>query len=238
MASDAGASAARTSNPQATSEAVVILVLGATGAGKSHFIRAATENPSVGVGHSIQSETAKIAAYKTEIDGNSVILVDTIGFDDTIRSDAAVLRDIATWLAETYAEGFSMAGILYIHDITTARFTGSAGKNLRMFEKMVGAHDLNSTTFVVNKSNGVPYKQGEARLRELVEPPEFWGAAIETGAMVTSFRGTAQDAQEILKHVESFSMQTSEKQRLGHWIDLRRDSENTLDKDLSKEGYR
>ena len=37
-----------------------------------------------------------------QLDGKEVVLVDTPGFDDTYRSDAEVLRTIATHLATAY----------------------------------------------------------------------------------------------------------------------------------------
>ncbi|SCV40311.1 uncharacterized protein FFB14_07450 [Fusarium fujikuroi] len=187
--------------PRSIAEAAVIVVLGETGSGKSHFIRAATQDDSVVVGHNLYSETADIRAYRTDIDGDPVVLVDTIGFNDSYRSDVAVLREIATWLAETYAEGIHMAGILYMHNIQTARFTGSAGKNLRTFEKIVGADAMESTTFVASRWYDDPREQGERRLKGLMENPRFWGAAIQKGATVECSRGTREDAQRIVRSV-------------------------------------
>ncbi|KAF2742656.1 hypothetical protein M011DRAFT_511079 [Sporormia fimetaria CBS 119925] len=170
MASSIGAKA---STSYLTSKPAVIVLLGPTGSGKSYFIRAATEDPSVKVGHGLESETQAIAAYHTTIDGSAVLLVDTIGFDGTFQSDADVLRQIATWLAQTYANGVRMAGILYMHDIRSVQFGGSAVKNLRMFEKMLGADALNNTVFVANQWADTCCQEAEAKLNELVQSPKF-----------------------------------------------------------------
>ena len=95
--------------------------------------------------------------------------MDTISFDDTYRSDTDVLREISTWLAETYNEKVYLAGVLYMHDITNLRFSGSAVKNLRMFEKLVGEAALSNVVLVTNRWDTVDVNVGEKRLIELTE---------------------------------------------------------------------
>ena len=53
-------------------------------------------------GTSIESPTAEIqSADEFTLDGRSVTLIDTPGFDDTSESDADVLKTIAAYLAAT-----------------------------------------------------------------------------------------------------------------------------------------
>ncbi|CVL07632.1 uncharacterized protein FMAN_14509 [Fusarium mangiferae] len=191
-----------TRSPRSIAEAAVIVVLGQTGSGKSYFIQAATQDKAIVAGHTLSSETAEICAYKTEIDGNPVVLVDTIGFDDSYRSDATVLREVATWLAERYAEGTRMAGILYMQNIDAWRITGSVVRNLRAFEKINGADAMESTILVANRWDKIDRDSGERRLEELMENPDFWGTAIEQGATVERYLGTHEDAQRIQELID------------------------------------
>lgn len=145
--------------------------------------------------------TDRLNVYRTEINDQSVVLVDTVGFDDTYRSDTDVLREIATWLADTHVEEVNLAGVIYMHDIRVPRFTGSASKNMRMFEKLVGEAALSNVVLITNRWDGVYLEQGERRLEELTQNPNMWGTMIERGSTVERFSGTAQDAQRILKSV-------------------------------------
>lgn len=145
--------------------------------------------------------TDRLNVYRTEINDQSVVLVDTVGFDDTYRSDTDILREIATWLADTHVERVSLAGVIYMHDIRVPRFTGSAAKNMRMFEKLVGEAALSNVLLITNRWDEVNLQQGERRLEQLTQNPNMWGTMIERGSTVERFSGTAQDAQRILKSV-------------------------------------
>ena len=53
---------------------------------------------SVRVGYGLESETKEINSVKWICDGRRVMLVDTVGFDDTYLSDTDVFARIATFL--------------------------------------------------------------------------------------------------------------------------------------------
>lgn len=88
-----------------------------------------------------------------------------------------------------------------MHDIRNQRFSGSAMKNLRMFEKLVGEAALSNVVLVTNRWETVNLKEGEGRLKELIENHGMWGVMIQKGSTVQRFSGTAQDARSILKSV-------------------------------------
>jgi len=55
---------------------------------------------NLGVGDELESCTNIVQPGKPfNLDGRSVVLIDTPGFDDTMRSDVDVLNTIATFLA-------------------------------------------------------------------------------------------------------------------------------------------
>ena len=54
------------------------------------------------IGESLESCTAQVQiADQFELDGRTVTLIDTPGFDDTTKSDADILKMIAFFLAAT-----------------------------------------------------------------------------------------------------------------------------------------
>lgn len=180
-----------------------IVVLGETGVGKSFFINKATRNDDVRIGHGLNSETEQIRAFTTEIDGLKISLVDTIGFDDTYRSDTDVLGEVASWLAGTYLHGIRLAGVLYMRNIASPRFSGSALKNLRMFTKLVGEEQLGTVTLVTTQWQYVDTETGLQRMRQLGETNSMWGAMLARGSTIESFDGTTEGAHNILRKVLS-----------------------------------
>lgn len=62
-----------------------------------------------------------------------------------------VLRQIATQLADTHVKGVNLAAVIYMYDIRVPRFTGSAAKNIRMFEKLIGEAALSNVVLITNR---------------------------------------------------------------------------------------
>ena len=67
--------------------------------GLPQFINLASRS-SLRVGMGLESSTAEVKlADEFTLDGRTVTLIDTPGFDDTSRSDADILKMIAAYLA-------------------------------------------------------------------------------------------------------------------------------------------
>jgi hypothetical protein len=104
----------------------------------------------------------------------TVYLIDTPGFDDTHRSDAKVLREIAAWLTHSYShknDKILLNGIIYLHRISDSRMKGSAKKNLLMFEKLCGEDALKKVILVTTMWDKVPLDEAEAREKQLSRHP-------------------------------------------------------------------
>ena len=125
-------------------------------------------------------------------------MVDTPGFDDTYRSDVDVLCQLAAWLEETYAKGFRLTGLIYLHRIADARFSGSSLKNLRLFRRLCGKDALSNVLLVTTFWNQVTPEDGSARERELISRPEFWKEMIDRGSRVFRYSKGRGSALEIL----------------------------------------
>ena len=126
--------------------------------------------------------------YPTTLDGQRYVLVDTPGFDDADRSDTEVLAEILKWF-EAMSRYCTLAGILYVYDITQPRLTASAKLNLRMLQALCGPDFYPNVTVVTTKWGNMTDKArraAERRQDQLKE--EFWHQLVAGGARVFAYR--------------------------------------------------
>ena len=79
----------------------------------------------------------------------------TTGFNDTVRSDIEILGLLVDWMKGSYGER-QFPGLIYLHDISSARMTGSILKNLRMFRKLCSEENLRNVILVTTKWAVIP----------------------------------------------------------------------------------
>ncbi|CAA7262287.1 unnamed protein product [Cyclocybe aegerita] len=182
---------------------IVIPVMGPTGAGKSTFINIVLGKDQLQVGHSVNSSTVQLApvvvdlaAHSSEPAESRLILVDTPGFDDTFVDDVEILRQIANWLAASYRRRMPIGGVLYLHDISLKRFTGTARRNLEMFRRLCG-QDALPKVIVVTTSWNLDTLESRER-REVQMKSIHWKPMMDAGAEVRRFDGTYGSAWEIV----------------------------------------
>ncbi|THU96283.1 hypothetical protein K435DRAFT_593531, partial [Dendrothele bispora CBS 962.96] len=175
---------------------IVIPVMGATGVGKSTFINYLFEDGKehVKVGHNLTSCTTNVTPVilpnnpkNSNSESPRIIILDTPGFDDTVESDVEILRRIADWLANSYRKKMVLAGIIYLHDISQRRFTGTARRNLSMLNRLCGEAFLQNVVLVSTNWEGFhDLRVLAARERGLMD--EHWKFMIEKGSQVAQFR--------------------------------------------------
>ncbi|KIV97506.1 hypothetical protein PV10_01254 [Exophiala mesophila] len=180
-----------------------IAVMGMTGSGKSTFIRHFCDTAVAGDG--LKSVTAMVEAHPASerIDGRRVIFVDTPGFDDTIRPDSAILREIANWLNKARQGGIKLTGIVYLHGINNTRVTGTAKNNLRMFKKLCGDDSMSSVALATTHwgSGEADREKQLARHKELLEDEAFWKPMILRGATDFIHDREERSAKKIVLHL-------------------------------------
>lgn len=126
--------------------------------------------------------------YPTRLGKQCCVLVDTPGFDDANRSDLEVLSEILKWF-EAVSPYCTLAGILYVHDITQARFTASAKLNVHMLQALCGPDFYPNVTIVTTKwGNLVDKAQRAAWERQRELEGEHWDELITGGARVFAYR--------------------------------------------------
>ena len=117
-----------------------------------------------------------------EYNGVNIHLIDTPGFDDTIRSDGEVLMMIATYFSAMYNSNIRLNGIVYMFPIISGRMSGSAIKDLQLFSRLVGDEALSEVVLVTSMWDLADSSVAEAREKELRE--RFWKHLIEKGSKI------------------------------------------------------
>ncbi|KAF7796451.1 hypothetical protein EIP86_007628 [Pleurotus ostreatoroseus] len=102
-----------------------------------------------------------------QLDGWTVTLVDTPGFDDTTKSDADVLGVVTEYLATQYRHARPLHGALYLHRITDNRLSGAASRALRAFHALCGPLFLPHTALATTMWARADPAAGAAREAEL-----------------------------------------------------------------------
>ena len=125
-----------------------------------------------------------------------VRFIDTPGFDDTDTKDSDILRII--W-EHIRIKGLRLSGLLYLHRISDDRMGGTAMKNLRMFQKLVGDNSMKNVILVTTMWGKLQSSDdGDARVKQLTETGKFWGSMISSGARHERYDGTGEDARRII----------------------------------------
>ncbi|ETN38049.1 uncharacterized protein HMPREF1541_07672 [Cyphellophora europaea CBS 101466] len=211
----------RPSNEAENVKEVYILVMGLTGAGKSTFISIVTGDDSIPIGKDDEldcvTQEVRDYSFETSYHGEfyEVHLIDSPGFDDGVANDAEILSRIATYINVLYKMKNTIAGVLYLHDITKARMGGVGLRNLRMLENMIGMDKWDNCTLVTTKwgcTNNAEAEEG--RENQLRTRPQFFQAMIESSysaKMVRFHRSKASGLEIIRPHLRrAFTPKISE----------------------------
>lgn len=147
----------------------------------------------------LQIGTQVISLSQLKLDGKTVTLIDTPGFDDTYRTDADILNLIANYLAESYAHGVLLSGIILCQPIDDNRFRGSEKDRTRLFEEVCGENAFGNVILNTTMWGNVQGTIGHDRVRERVKNWGFWGKMVDKGAIVAKCDNTPEGARNIIK---------------------------------------
>lgn len=183
---------------------IVVPVMGPTGAGKSTFINCLLGENRMRVGHQLSSCTSELQVGYIDLStpgfqGCRLVIVDTPGFDDTYEGDAVILRRIAEWLEKSYRQNMVLGGVLYLHDISNDRFSGTARRNLEMFQHLCGDAALSKVVLGTTKWKRTPVDIGVSHEKELKEV--HWKPLINKGSTVRRFVDDRQSAMSFVEGI-------------------------------------
>jgi hypothetical protein len=125
-------------------------------------------------------------------------MIDTPGFDDTYRTDADVLQDVATCLNMTYEANMKLTGLVYLHRIIDPRMTHGGMRNLAMFRKLCGIDPMKNVILATTFWGEVDSTLANNRERELQTNPDYWAEMIDEGARMAQFRNTKESALKLI----------------------------------------
>jgi phosphoribosylamine-glycine ligase len=128
-----------------------------------------------------------------------VLLVDTPGFDDTVRSDTQILNEIARVLTAQYQLGVELKGVIYIHRITDIRYTRSAIKTLEVFKKICGPDAMKNVLLITSRWTEVDQALGSDRERQLKE--KFWSYMLSKGSNMSRFHGDRDSGVSLISQL-------------------------------------
>ncbi|KAH9481107.1 hypothetical protein JR316_0005627 [Psilocybe cubensis] len=221
---------------QDEADVLSIAVMGPTGTGKSSFINLLSGS-NLGVGRELESCTDEVQISESfSLDGHTINLIDTPGFDDTKLTDTRILNMIASYLALTYSRGKRLAGVIYMHRITDNRIGGISARNFRLFRSLCGETSLCNVVIVTTMWDNIDISIGEERERELMTKESFFKPAIEKGCRMLRHNNTLESAQAIVRSIaksnRSVTLQIQEE--LGRGLDI---TETRAGKELCREVF-
>jgi len=109
-----------------------------------------------------------------------------------------------------------LGGIIYLHDISILRFSGTARRNLEMFNRLCGDAALDKVVLCTNQWGRVTATDGERREAEMKEL--HWKVMMDKGSKVKRFMSHQSSAWEI---VSVFLQRASQRrEKLGQEISL------------------
>jgi hypothetical protein len=134
--------------------------------------------------------------------GEKIYLVDTPGFDDDVRTDSEILREVATWLNHAHKNKLKLSGIIYLQRIADVRIGGSGIRNIKMFKKLCGDDGLGSVVLATTFWNYFPdTQQANAREKQFMEKDNLWKPLIQQGSKVFRQDSDKSSATSIVRYL-------------------------------------
>ena len=142
---------------------IIFAVMGATGSGKSNFIKLTgakrktlssqkAQKPIVGhtieYGNSQDTEIQDVQVYELYHNTRRILLVDTPGFDDSPKCYAEILELLASWLSTSYYFKQAPVGFIYLQPINDSRINDSTPRRLDLFHRLCGSKAMKTVTLI------------------------------------------------------------------------------------------
>ncbi|KAK5652245.1 hypothetical protein OQA88_10742 [Cercophora sp. LCS_1] len=181
---------------------VIIALTGLTGAGKTTFASLVTERRDLEIGHGVNSCTQRPQEAHFWLDGTRITLIDTPGFDDTLRTDVDILEIISDYLATAYGQNKLLDGLILLHPVTGNRVTGSEGSRTQLIKEILGQDAYKRVVIATTMWDNIidrtlALKQEEQRK----QPDGIWHSMCQQGATVLQHDNTKESAHRILRHL-------------------------------------
>ncbi|KAH6634689.1 P-loop containing nucleoside triphosphate hydrolase protein [Chaetomium sp. MPI-SDFR-AT-0129] len=176
---------------------ILIAVIGVTGAGKTTFVNTATGENSLAANDGVDSVTEEAVSVTCTIDGQSVTLIDTPGFDDRKRTEVDILKLVAKHLMNTYLEGTKLNGIIFLQPINQPRVGAAEAGRTRLFKKLLGEQAFRRV--VIGGTMWTDRADAEKKMEQRAQHKDIWEDMVKGGAKTIVYDNTPEGAAEIIR---------------------------------------
>lgn len=145
----------------------------------------------------METVTEKPVSITCTIDGKSVTLIDTPGFDDSLRTEVDILKLVSHHLMETYREGTKLNGVVFLQPINQPRVGAAEAGRTRLFKKLLGEQAFRRV--VIGGTMWTNLKEAERRIALRKERDDIWGDMIKGGAAVVPYDNSCEGATNIVR---------------------------------------
>jgi len=196
----------------------MVVIVGMTGAGKTTFASIAS-GQDLKIGHGNDPCTEDPQAILFELDGRTVALIDTPGFDDTARSDMEILADLGKWLVtQGFVKNQRLDGLILLHPVTEQRVGSDTEKRrTRLIQKILGK-DAFKRVVIATTMWGLYDEEHHAALDNLMGFRQgeggVWGEFCKGGATIVRHYNTAESAHGIIRSIMAKSDEAKEGETL------------------------
>ena len=122
------------------------LLLGKTGIGKSTLAKILSENQSIKIGNSLESETQESNTYDCHFGDFKYSVIDTPGYDDSNGNDAKNYSCIKQYLTSS---SHNIKGIVLLFSFQDTRFGESHRKGLEKIVNLIPLDDFWSYVTII-----------------------------------------------------------------------------------------
>ncbi|KAF9052152.1 hypothetical protein BJ165DRAFT_1525011 [Panaeolus papilionaceus] len=179
-----------------------ILIVGPTGAGKSTFIEALAQDPSLRISsNQLEGFTQTVNTYRlmnVKRHAQQIWLVDVPGFADTRISMMNIVSMLKEWMQESGV--VNLGCILYFTPIHSVRLPGSHREVLRTFQALTGAKTAGNITVVTSMWDNLwgdsAKQRAESNFNQLRD--SVWKEFVDDGAQIVKFFNTQESTLSVL----------------------------------------
>ena len=151
----------------------------------------------------IEIVTKDTVSVNYSLDGKSVTLIDTPGFDDSKRTDVDILRLLSKHLMETYRKGTLLNGIVFLQPINQPRVGAGERARTSLFKALMGEDAYDRIVIAATMWNDL--KQAKKRQDQRIASDDIWGDMKKGGARVVTYEDTLECATEIVRSLMKFN---------------------------------
>lgn len=134
--------------------------------------------------------------------GRTVHLIDTPGFNDTLRSDAETFQELAYWLGVADDRKFQLSGVIFLHRITDIRFHSSTRRALEIFKALCGQDAFCGMVVATTMWNRVATGEiQKAEDRQAQLKTKLQGDVLAFGGRLVPISAAEVDPYNIVRHI-------------------------------------